>query len=977
MARWCTFPESSPVASRLPYTHYDFTGSRADIPSTTRDSTGVIAEDAAPPALTPKAKPQRRESTTILMSTPPLPVPESQPLRGTEDGQVGHSEASKNYGSLVTTPSGLARSPDQHLTPLTLPGPAISQGNSRNQGDVPSDGTLQKKRVTMKKGSPASDAYHVGPVQTPKRKALRLPRHIFRSHRNASTPRANTISTSPFLYRILSGTGLRTPQSPDLPLEAYRELDNKQDEFFGFLDQELDKIEGFYSMREEEASRRLHVLRAQLHEMRDRRMEEVLAAQKERDVDTKTLEDLNLLPNGNSRDHGPGLLKPLEVIVPRRPKVGRATDGMTQLGSPSIRAQMGHNARRDYVKKRVDQSQYVPYRLAKRKLKLALQEFYRGLELLKSYALVNRTAFRKINKKYDKAVNARPTGRYMAEKVNVAHFVRSDTIENFIVAAEDLYARYFERGNRKVAVGKLRSKMSRSGNYSQISFRNGVWLAAGAVLGIQGMIYGFQHLHYHGNPAVRLQTSYLLQLYGGYFLGLLLFLLFALDCRLWTSSRINYVFVFEYDSRYVLDWRELAELPSFFLFLEGLVIWLNFRSGGENAIYVYWPIILIGVTLAVICVPVRILYHRSRRWWGYSNWRLLLAGLYPVEFRDFFLGDMYCSLTYSMGNIELFFCLYAQRWSNPPMCNSTHSRLLGFFAALPATWRAFQCIRRYYDSRNWFPHLANCGKYTCSVLFYMSLSLYRIDQTTSLCALFIFFATINALYCSIWDIAMDWSLGNPYAANPCLRNTLGYRQVWIYYAAMILDPVLRFSWIFYAIFGHQTQHSTLVSFIIGLAEVTRRGIWASFRVENEHCTNVGRFRASRDTPLPYSLEISPRESEEARQPVEEHSTTGVDLEQTASNATGSSLRLRRTRTAAPATPVRRGIHRVGTIINEAHAQDFERRNRAGIVGNDSEHNSTSKADDSSDDNENDNHREDDTDTEEMLQARVILNEAHG
>ena len=28
--------------------------------------------------------------------------------------------------------------------------------------------------------------------------------------------------------------------------------------------------------------------------------------------------------------------------------------------------------------------------------------------------------------------------------------------------------------------------------------------------------------------------------------------------------------------------------------------------------------------------------------------RLLLAGLYPVEFRDFFLGDMYCSLSYAM-----------------------------------------------------------------------------------------------------------------------------------------------------------------------------------------------------------------------------------------------------------------------------------------------------------------------------------------
>jgi len=32
-----------------------------------------------------------------------------------------------------------------------------------------------------------------------------------------------------------------------------------------------------------------------------------------------------------------------------------------------------------------------------------------------------------------------------------------------------------------------------------------------------------------------------------------------------------------------------------------------------------------------------------------SQWRLLFAGLYPVEFRDFFLGDMFCSLTYAMG----------------------------------------------------------------------------------------------------------------------------------------------------------------------------------------------------------------------------------------------------------------------------------------------------------------------------------------
>ena len=124
-------------------------------------------------------------------------------------------------------------------------------------------------------------------------------------------------------------------------------------------------------------------------------------------------------------------------------------------------------------------------------------------------------------------------------------------------------------------------------------------------------------------------------------------------------------------------------------------------------------------------------------------------------------------------NIELFFCLYARDWNDPIQCNSTKSRLLGFFSTVPGLWRAFQCLRRYYDTRNAFPHLVNCGKYTFTILFYMTLSLYRIHRGFSLKALFITCATINAIYCcelnpplrrlelitlaAIWDLAMDWS----------------------------------------------------------------------------------------------------------------------------------------------------------------------------------------------------------------------------
>lgn len=38
------------------------------------------------------------------------------------------------------------------------------------------------------------------------------------------------------------------------------------------------------------------------------------------------------------------------------------------------------------------------------------------------------------------------------------------------------------------------------------------------------------------------------------------FLLFCLDCIIWTKTKINYIFVFEYDTRHALDCRQLTEV---------------------------------------------------------------------------------------------------------------------------------------------------------------------------------------------------------------------------------------------------------------------------------------------------------------------------------------------------------------------------------------------------------------------------------
>jgi hypothetical protein len=253
-------------------------------------------------------------------------------------------------------------------------------------------------------------------------------------------------------------------------------------------------------MKEQEATERLKVLRQQLHVMRDQRIHEVHSAKR----------------NGteNSRQNGFGKLNGsrLKDTLTGKHRFGKNSQALAQMATPGMDARDRENIqnRRDFMRRQDPPPNDVSYRSAKRKLKHALQEFHRGIELLKGYAYLNRTAFRKINKKYDKATNARPPLRYMSERVNKATFVQSEVIESLMVAAEDLYARYFERGNRKVAVSKLRQKMRKSGDYSPSTFRSGLLLMAGTLFAIQALVYASDHLR-SAEVTEKSRTSYLLQ----------------------------------------------------------------------------------------------------------------------------------------------------------------------------------------------------------------------------------------------------------------------------------------------------------------------------------------------------------------------------------------------------------------------------------------------------------------------------------
>jgi hypothetical protein len=100
---------------------------------------------------------------------------------------------------------------------------------------------------------------------------------------------------------------------------------------------------------------------------------------------------------------------------------------------------------------------------------------------------------------------------------------------------------------------------------------------------------------------------------------LFLFSLFVINCYIWTENKINYPFIFEFDHRHQLDWRQLAEFPSFFLLLLGVFIWLNFSRYGSEDMYLYYPVVLIGLSVCIILLPARVFAPTSRRWFAYGH----------------------------------------------------------------------------------------------------------------------------------------------------------------------------------------------------------------------------------------------------------------------------------------------------------------------------------------------------------------------
>ncbi|XP_076316127.1 solute carrier family 53 member 1-like isoform X2 [Tachypleus tridentatus] len=488
-------------------------------------------------------------------------------------------------------------------------------------------------------------------------------------------------------------------------------------------------------------------------------------------------------------------------------------------------------------------------------LKLAFSEFYLSLILLQNYQNLNFTGFRKILKKHDKLLGTDAGAKWRQTYVEVAPFYTNKDIDKLIQETETLFTTELEAGDRQKAMKRLRvpplnDQLSRSTTF-KVGLFSGAFLVLITTVILSGVF-----------SKTRNDWRIVFRLYRGTLLIILFMFLIGINVYGWRTSGVNHVLIFELDPRNHLSEQHLMEMAAIFGVLWTMSV-LAFLYSSTLAIPAYAnPLALVVIMLVFLINPVRTMRHHARFWLLRILGRVVAAPFFHVGFADFWLADQLNSLVPVLVDFEYFICFYVSTLDWTENIDVVHcmDRNVGVMlrpvvACLPAWFRFAQCLRRYRDTKEAFPHLVNAGKYsttfcvvTFSTLFNMFKDQYEESEYNPFFFLWILSAVVSSCYTYIWDIKMDWGLFESNGGeNKFLREEIVYSSPGYYYFAIIEDFILRFGWtVSVSLADLDLIHSDLVVSILAPLEVIRRFVWNFFRLENEHLNNCGKFRAVRD-----------------------------------------------------------------------------------------------------------------------------------
>ncbi|KAG2142483.1 SPX domain-containing protein [Suillus clintonianus] len=246
--------------------------------------------------------------------------------------------------------------------------------------------------------------------------------------------------------------------------------------FFELLDSELEKVDSFYAEREKEMRDRGKLLKEQLNELGLHRKKYYesngnattpsWAARAHQSLSAALLaltqchgrhhadtSKTNHQPGIAASESGRGETGPSDTTrdegiserIIMSPLPTSIIDGSIQVGSiksnrscPPTKAN-GNIPRGNSVSLNSPQE----YQNAKKRLKKAVVEYYRGLEALNNYRILNLTGFRKAVKKYEKITQVPVQAAYMKERVEPSAFASGAMVSSMLKEMEELFAARF------------------------------------------------------------------------------------------------------------------------------------------------------------------------------------------------------------------------------------------------------------------------------------------------------------------------------------------------------------------------------------------------------------------------------------------------------------------------------------------------------------------------------------------------------
>uniref|UniRef100_UPI00398ED42E xenotropic and polytropic retrovirus receptor 1 homolog n=1 Tax=Pristiophorus japonicus TaxID=55135 RepID=UPI00398ED42E len=500
-------------------------------------------------------------------------------------------------------------------------------------------------------------------------------------------------------------------------------------------------------------------------------------------------------------------------------------------------------------------------------LKLAFSELYLSLVLLQNYQNLNLTGLCKILKKYDKMFDATKGAGWQAAQVEGSPVYTSKKIDQLITEVESLYTNQLEGGDRARAMKRLRVPPLRTAQTAPVWTTFRVGMQCGIIMALTVLII-IKGIYVSKNASM----WPLLRAYRGGFILIEFVFLLGINIYGWRKAGVNHILIFELDPRDHLSHQQLFELAGFLGVLWCVSLLACLFSSYIHTPMPVNPLLLYGFMLLLLLNPTKTFYYKSRVWLLKLLCRVLTAPFHKVGFADFWMADQLNSMGPVFLDLWSLICFYAfeVNWENnegllsPPadkfVSNDYSYGVTCFIQFIPPWFRFAQCLRRYRDSRDAFPHLANAGKYSTVFIMVTFAALYSTEkgnhclhsEKDPFFYLWAVTACVSTIFTIGWDLKMDWGLlDKKTKENKFLREETVYHYKVYYYCAILQDVILRIAWALNLLFtqNKKSDVAEIISTTLAPLEVFRRFVWNFFRLENEHLNNCGQFRAVRDISI--------------------------------------------------------------------------------------------------------------------------------